>query len=78
MIDVRFKRHDNPEKGLELCGKGSGPLSRFDDPCHIFQSPYGRNFVYDPKDARGLLHGILRESIDFLRAWPSEVWRGFR
>jgi hypothetical protein len=32
MIDGRFKRHDNPEKVLELCGKGSNPLSFSDDP----------------------------------------------
>ena len=62
MISVWFKRHDNLEKILELCGKGSNPLSLYDDPLHIFQSPYGRNFVDDPKDALGLLPGILKES----------------
>ena len=32
MISVWFKRHDNLEKGLELCRKGSSPLSLSDDP----------------------------------------------
>ena len=67
MIDVRFKRHDNPEKVLELCGRGPNPVSLSDDPLHIFQSPYGRNFVGDPKDARSPLSGILREATNFLK-----------
>ena len=32
MVDAGFKRHDNLEKVLELCRKGSSPLSLSDDP----------------------------------------------
>jgi len=56
MVDAGFKRHDNLENGLELCGKGLSQLNSFDDPWHIFQSPYGRNFVEDPRDTRGVYY----------------------
>gem|GEM_PF-6295497 len=32
MVDFGFKSHDNLEKVLELCEKGSNPLSPVNDP----------------------------------------------
>lgn len=66
MVKFLFKSHDNLEKILELCEKESNPLSLSNDPSHIFQNPYNRNFVDDPKDTLSPLSGILRESINFL------------